>query len=84
MIHRNAPLSSFMGFGMRLGQRPKVYFLHLRAMKFELHQFPDPSHPPINDPSLGSEPDAPLQDPDPAPSPDVPVREPDPAEPNQM
>jgi hypothetical protein len=30
-----------------------THFLHPRAMKFALRQFPDPLHPPINDPPLG-------------------------------
>jgi hypothetical protein len=55
-------------------------FLHPRAMKFELRQFPDPLPPPINDPPLGPEPDVPAQEPDPSPNRDVPVREPDRAE----
>jgi hypothetical protein len=46
-------------------------------MLFDLHQFPDPSQPPINDPPFGPEPDVPLQDPDPSQNRDAPVREPD-------
>jgi hypothetical protein len=67
-----------------MGNSSMAYFLHPRAMKFELRQFPDPSRPPIKDPPLGPEPDVPAQEPDPSPNHNVPVREPDPAEPDQI
>jgi hypothetical protein len=47
-------------------------FQHPITMRFELHQFPDPSPPPIKEP-----PDGPEQ-------PDVLVREPDPDEPSKI
>lgn len=56
---------------------------HRSAMQFDLHQFPDPSSPPIDEPPVGPD-SIPVREPNPIPSPDVPVREPDPAEPNQI
>jgi hypothetical protein len=56
---------------------------HRSAMQFDLHQFPDPSSPPIDEPPAGPD-SVPVREPNPIPSPDVPVREPDPAVPNQI